>query len=1140
MTKAVRQAKFARMKWSRLALTSVLLFFAACGTGGHPVFELLQPGQTGMTFANTITTNDSVNIQTDVYVYNGAGVAVGDIDNDGLPDVFLAGNMVSSRLYLNKGHMKFDDITKSAGVTTNRWATGVTMVDVNNDGWLDIYVAVSGPRWSKPEDRANLLFLNNHDRTFTECAAKYGIAETGFTSQAAWLDYDGDGYLDLFLLDNSPEDFSRGDVTMHPGGAATTPGSFNQLYHNNGDGTFTNVSDKAGILRSAGYGLGVAIADVNNDGRPDIYVSNDITPNDVLYVNNGDGTFTDKAAKSMKHGSLSGMGVDIADFNNDGWADVVQADMMPADLNRRKRVIGFQTYSSQVETRARGFREDYSLNSLQLSNGVTKDGDVVFSEIGRMAGIARTDWSWSTLFADFDNDGAKDIFISNGYPKAVNDLDYYGAAFAARRRGNNRRALELLAKLPGYDVPNYVFRNNGDLTFTDETKAWGMDQPGYSYGAAYVDLDNDGRLDLVVNNIDAPVSVYHNVGSSDEAHHWFGVTLEGETPNPRGVGARVVITADGHKQYLYNSPYRGYMSSMDGRPHFGLGTAKRVDTLEVFWPDGRYSRRTALEADRYVSVRQSDAGEKRSPAPPSSGPTHVFEPLAPPHAPAYVQQLGHFVDYSAQALLPYMLSRQGPPLAVADVNGDGLDDVYVGGGAGVPGKLFLQKKDGAFTEQTSGEPWEADKSFDDWGALFFDANGDGLPDLYVSSGGYHLSSSSPQLQDRLYINRGNGTFQRATHALPTMLASTGVVRAADFNGDGKLDLFVGGRLTPRQYPFPTRSYILRNDGDHFTDVTEQVAPELVKPGGMITDAAWVDLDGDERPDLVTVGEWMPIRFYHNDGTRLTDATATTHLPPTSGWWFSLAVGDFDGDGRPDLVAGNLGLNYSYTTSKESKFGMYAADFAGNGQTTTIVLTQDSAGISRPLAGMAGLGQELYTLAIRYPTYATFAQATVQQLFTPAQLEHAVHYETDTFASVYLHNDGNGAFTASALPNLAQISPIRGIVPFDVDGDGHLDLIVAGNLYDAEANVARADAGNGLWLRGDGLGHFQPVSPRESGFLAMGNVAGLALVKTPHGPSVFVANTGDTLQAFAIRRQELFRTKKHEGCRENSLHPSSRC
>ena len=1114
-----RQNMLARRFLSLVLPLPVLLALIACGTGKRESggFELLDARKTGISFANTITTTDSVNIQTDVYVYNGAGVAIGDVNNDGLPDIFFAGNMVSSRLYLNKGHMQFEDVTEHARVKTTRWATGVTMVDINDDGWLDIYVSVSGPRWSKPGDRANLLFINNRDGTFTESAAKYGIAETGFTTQAAWLDYDGDGDLDLFLLDNSPEDFTRGDVTSHPGGVGTTPGSFNQLYRNNGDGTFTNVSSQAGIVRDAGYGLGVVVADVNRDGRPDIYISNDVTPNDVLYINNGNGTFSNQAARSLKRASFSGMGVDIADFNNDGWPDIVQADMMPADLNHRKRVIGFQTYSTQAESRARGFRDDYSLNSLQLSNGIAKDGSVVFSEIGRMAGISRTDWSWAALFADFDNDAEKDIFISNGYPKAVNDLDYYAAAFGARRRGNNQRALALLQQLPGYDVPNYFFRNKGDLTFEDASKEWSDEPAAYSYGAAYADLDNDGRLDLVVNNIDAPAFVYHNVGAKDEAHHYLTIALEGESPNRRGIGATLVLRAAGQQQSLYFSPYRGYMSSMEQRAHFGLGRATRVDSLEVFWPDGRHQLLTSLPVDTQVVVRQREATERKPVAPPAAGPAHLFEPLAPPLVPSYAQHLGSFIDYSVQALLPYMVSRHGPVLAVGDVDGDGLDDMFVGGGAGVAGKLFLQKKDGRFVESSQGEPWEADKKFEDWGALFFDANGDGRLDLYVSSGGYDLFPDAPLLQDRLYINKGGGRFERDARALPPMLTSKGVVRAADFNGDGRLDLFVAGRLTPRNYPLPTRSYLLRNDGDHFTDVTEQVAPELAHPGGMVTDAIWIDYDGDKRPDLVTVGEWMPIKFYHNDGQRLRDATAQTHLPPLTGWWYSLAAGDFDNDGRPDLVAGNLGLNLAYTTAKDARLGVYAADFANN-QTMTVVLTQDSAGTSMPLGGLASLGRDIYTLAIRYPTYARFAQASMSQLFTPAELQKAVHYDVDTFASVYLHNDGGGVLTAKALPTAAQISPIRGIVVRDVDGDGNLDLVVAGNQYDIEANTAKADAGNGLWLRGDGRGNFVPVSPVASGFLAPKNVSGIALVHTAAGDAIVVANTGDTLQAFKVGHQ----------------------
>jgi hypothetical protein len=1089
------------------------------------LFKLLSARETGIDFANTITTSDSLNVQTDVYVYNGAGVAVGDIDNDGLPDIFFSGNMVSSRLYRNKGGMHFEDITQRAGVKTTRWATGATMVDINNDGYLDIYVSVSGPEWSKGADRANLLFVNNKDGTFTEEAAQYGIADTSFTTHAVFLDYNRDGCLDLFLLNNSPKDFSRG-VMSHPAAVrGQTPGSYNELYRgecrDGKPGKFTNVSAQAGLLRDAGYGLGVVVADLNGDGWPDIYVSNDGMPNDVVYINNGDGTFTNKAAKYLKHASQAGMGVDIEDFNNDGRPDILQVDMMPRDLERRKRTTGNITYGSLQDSRIRGFRDDYSENTLQLNNGVTGEGDPVFSDIARLAGVAHTDWSWSPLFADFDNDGYKDIFIGNGYPKAVNDLDYMNALFAARQRGDKARARGLLKGLPSYEESNYVFRNNGDLTFTDETKQWGMNQPSFSYGAAYADLNNDGRLDLVVNNINAPAFIYENVTPRDDAHHYLEIKLLGASPREltAGIGAQLAIHAGGKKQYLYYSPYRGFMSTMDDRAHFGLGSATRVDTLEVLWRDGRYQLLTNLAVDRLLIVKQSDATElKHAPtlAPTSLSAGRWFEAMDIPGL-KYAQPAVSQVDYNVQALLPYMLSSHGPPVAVADVNGDGLDDIFIGGGAGVPGRLFLQRKDGSFVESSAGQPWEADKACDDWAAIFFDANGDGRPDLYVSSGGYHLAPESPLLQDRLYINQGGGKFVRDPGALPQMLTSKGVVRVGDYNGDGKPDLFVGGRLTPRKYPYPTRSYILRNDGGKFTDVTEEVAPELAHPGGMITDALWIDFDGDGRVDLVTAGEWMPIEFYRNDGKRLNEVTKSTGLPPLRGWWYSLAAGDFDHDGRPDLVAGNLGLNYTYTTSKDSTFGVYAGNFAGN-QNTEVILTDDLKGTEYPWAGMAQLGPEIYQLSMRFPTYGSFAGLPLQQAFSSAQLQQALHYQADTFASMYLHNEGDGKFSAHALPNLAQIAPIRGILAKDVDGDGNLDLIVAGNLYDAEPNTARADAGNGLWLRGDGKGHFTPVSPQQSGFLAPLNVSGLAMISTPSGTAVLVANTGDSLQVVRLGKQ----------------------
>jgi len=1119
--------RLARLRRSGLrAFLVAFVSLAGCNLDGRdrPVFKLLSPGETGVSFANTITTNDSLNVQNDPYVYNGAGVGVGDIDNDGLSDIFLAGNMVSSRLYLNKGAMRFDDITERAGVTTRRWATGVTMVDINNDGYLDIYVSVSGPRWSKGVERANLLFVNNRNRTFTEAAAQYGIADTAFTTHAVFLDYDKDGCLDLFLLNNSPQDFSRG-VTGGPlGVGGSTPGSYNELYRNDcigaRSGKFTNVSRQSGILRDPGFGLGVAVADLNRDGWPDIYVSNDVAPNDVVYVNNRDGTFSNKAAQWLKHTSFAGMGVDIADFNDDGWPDILQVDMLPATLSARKTMSGNTTLGSLMDARNRGFRDDYNANALQLSNGVGKNGDVIFSDVAHLAGVAATDWSWSALLADFDNDGHKDIFISNGYPKAVIDLDYKAAVSTMLQRRNTEQARKLLADLPGYKVSNHVFRNDGDLTFGDKTRQWGMDQPSYSYGASYADLNNDGKLDLVVNNIDARAFIYANVLVDDDADHYLDVRLIGESPREltAGLGAELTLTAGGKKQHVYYTPYRGYMSSMEPRAHFGLGNAQRVDTLEIRWPDGRYQLITQLDADRTLIVKQSDAQRNATDGPASRTTVRDqwFQPVDA-RGLNYRQVGSRQVDYTVQPLLPYLISSHGPPQAVADVNGDSLDDVFIGGGAGISGQLFIQQRNGSFVASSQGQPWEADKAYEDWGASFFDANGDGQPDLYVASGGYQLAPSSALLQGRLYINQGGGRFTRDPAALPAMLTSTQAVRAADFNGDGRQDLFVGGRLTPRKYPYPARSYILRNDGQRFTDVTEEIAPELVRPGGMITDAAWLDFDGDGRLDLVTVGEWMSIQFYRNDGKRLSNVTKSTQLPTMRGWWYSLAVGDFDGDGRADLIAGNLGLNYQYQTSRESKFGVYANNFTGN-QTTDVVLTQEIDGKQYPLAGMAPLGQEIYPTAVKFPTYGSFARASIAELFGANQLQQALHYETDTFASVYLHNDGGGKFTASALPNLAQISPIKAIVPHDVDGDGHLDLIVAGNLYDAEPNTPRADGGNGLWLKGDGRGHFTPVSPRESGFLAPLNVAGLSLINTPAGKAVLVANTGDSLQAFAIRKR----------------------
>jgi hypothetical protein len=1114
---------------SRLVVLALVLpWFAGCRPGRRPeqVFQLLSPDRTGVTFANTVTTNDTENVLTDFFVYNGAGVGIGDINNDGLPDIFLAGNQVSSRLYLNRGNMRFEDITERAGVKTDRWCSGVTMVDINNDGYLDIYVSVSGPPWTTAKERANLLFLNNGNGTFSEAAERYGIADTGFTTHAAFLDYDGDGYLDLFLLGNSPHDFATGAAELHPAGMhLASMGGYSQLYHNNGDGTFSNASQQAGILHEVGYGLGIAVADVNRDGWPDLYISNDDTPNDILYVNHRDGTFTNEGTVWLKRTSFAGMGVDVADFNNDGWPDVVQSDMVPEPLGDRKRTSGAVNYDTQHEYRSKGFRDDFQVNSLQLSNGVTPDGGVIFSEIAQLAGVAYTGWSWSNLFVDVDNDGYKDIFVATGYPKAVNDYDYQTEMFQVRRRlrdsvAAHRREQEILGALQGWKGPSYLFRNEGDLRFSDRSKSWGVDQAAFSNGAAYGDLDNDGRIDLVVNNIDSPAFIYHGVRPSGDSSHYLEVSLEGDGRNRRGIGATLVLTAGGHKQYLYQSPYRGYVSTMDDRAHFGLGQAARADSLEVVWPDGRDQVLTGLAVDRALTVKESDAPQPvpgvRCPASVCSG-HRVFQPVAGRRALQFRQQPGVLIDFTVQPLLPYLISHQGPPLAVADVNGDGREDVFIGGPAGVPGRLFLQQRDGRFVESAQGQPWAADKDYDDWGALFFDANGDGRPDLYVASGGYLVSPVSARLQDRLYLNQGGGRFGKAPQALPEMLTSTAAVAAGDFNGDGRPDLFVGGRLVPGRYPYPARSYVMRNDGGRFTDVTDQVAPGLVHPGGMITAALWVDFDGDGKLDLVTAGEWMPLGFYRNDGKTLRDVTSQLGLGATRGWWYSLAAGDFNHDGRADIVAGNLGQNFMYTTSPQSRFGVYAGDFTGD-RATDIVLTQEIGGKEYPFFGLARLGPSIYPLTLLFHSFAAFAAASIPQMLGAEQLQQAVHYQTDTFASLYLQNHGDGTFAASPLPTLAQIAPIRGIIAYDVDGDGNLDLIVAGNLHDTEPNTPPADAGNGLWLKGDGQGHFTAIPPVESGFLAPGNVTGLALMQTPVGKVLLVANYGDSLQTYGITRR----------------------
>jgi len=1108
-----------RIKHFSQLILLVLIFLSCTEDGESPLFTKLSSKQSGIHFNNSIENNTKFNTLNYPLFYNGAGVGMGDINNDGLPDLFFGGNKVSSRLYLNKGNMKFEDITQLAGVSMNKWITGVSMVDINNDGFLDIYLSVVSTEFDPPDSRRNLLFINNGDTTFTESAKVYGLDDSSFTTHATFLDYNKDGYLDVFLLNHSPGAFYY-DMANQESKIKDQSPSYDRLYRNNGDGTFTNVSKEAGILETLGYGLGVVVADFNRDNWPDIYVSNDLLPDDVLYMNNKNGTFTNKASEYLKHTSSTGMGVDAADFDDDGWTDLIQVDMMPKNYKERKVKSGIIDYEYFSSMREKGYDHTYSQNSFQWHQGIDQRGNLVFSEIGRLTGVAYTEWSWAALFGDYDNDGLKDIIVTNGYPKDVNNYDYLMEVNDLRGLRTNQEIkqymYQVMKQLKPIERPNYFFRNEGGLKFSDISEQWGFREPSFSYGVAHGDLDNDGDMDVVINNINAPASIYRNTTSETPGNHYLLVRLEGDSLNRQGIGAKLRVVSGEQKQYAYHTIWRGYESTMEERLHFGLGKAEQVDSLEIIWPDGRSQILTNVKADQMLTLDYKNAEAKDLIRKTESlVKNRIFQkPSSQHHLNHKHQVLANKIDYEIQPLLPYQISRQGPPLATGDVTGNGLDDVFIGGSAGYSGTLFLQQKDGVFVESKN-QPWQSDSLYTDWGAHFFDANGNGLLDLYIASGGYQISPASELLQDRLYINMGKGQFIRDRHALPNMLTSTSAVVSGDFTGNNKIDLFVGGRLKPQKYPYPARSWLLQNNGGTFDDVTEKVAPQLTNSGGMITDAVWMDFNDDDRLDLVTVGEWMPIQFFENRGDHLYEVSQSMSLPPNRGWWYSLEKGDFNGDGSPDLIAGNLGLNFTYTTSEEKQFGVFASDF-NRDRTSDIVLSIKEEDSYYPFFGKAKFDREMQFAKKQFPTFQSFAEASLSEIFGTKNMERALHYTVDTFASVYLQRNAKEGFVLNELPEEAQLSAIMGLVIEDIDKDGHTDVILAGNMYHTEPETPRNDAGNGLWMRGDGKGGFEPLSPFKSGLYASGNVKDVSLINTPKGKAIIFANNSDSLQIFQIK------------------------
>ena len=1090
---------------------------------GH-LFTMLPSSYTGVRFENRVTDTRDLNVFTYRNFYNGGGVALGDLNGDGLPEILLTSNEGENRLYLNGGNYRFRDVTEEAGLARKqgKWATGVTIADVNGDGLLDIYICYAGK--VDADHRANELYINkgrdrNGTPTFTEMAAAYGIADQGYSTQAVFFDYDHDGWLDLLVINNSPRPVSSLGIrnTRHvrdkDGGA--------RLYHNVG-GHFVDVSENAGIFGSEiGFGLGVVVSDVNRDGWPDIYVSNDFFENDYLYINNRDGTFSEVLERQMPYSSYFSMGLDIADINNDGWPDIYTTDMMPEDEYRLRTTSSFESWDVYQTKLKSGYHYQFMRNMLQLNNG-----NGTFSDIGQMAGVARTDWSWSALIADYDLDGQKDIYVTNGLARDVTSQDYVAflanaQTMASATRGKRVDFLGLVNAMSSTKLPNYAFRNKGDSTFANASADWGLNTPSTSSGAAYGDLNGDGALDLVVNNVNQEAFVYRNNARALLKNRYLEVKLEGDGRNRFGIGAKVTLRSGKETFFQELEPTRGFQSSVDYVLNFGLGQHDIVDSLKVEWPDGRVSIKEHVAANQRLVVRQSESASAK-PADPSHF-TTLFTDVTDTASLNFVHRENAFVDFDRERLTPKMLSTEGPYMAVADVNGDGLPDAFIGGAKDEPGELLIQRPDGKFLS-TNKALFERDSGSEDLGAVFFDANGDRYPDLYVVSGGSEFSEMAPALQDRLYLNDGGGNFRKASGNLPAEYISGSRVAAADFDGDGDTDLFIGGRVVPGRYGIDPPSMLLRNDGrGHFTNVIGQAAPELERIG-MVTDALWADVDGDGRLDLVVVGEWMPITIFRNKGNGKLERMNTRGLEKSNGWWNRIVAGDFTGDGRIDFVVGNLGLNTRLHATENEPVTMYVKDFSGNGFQEQI-LCYYSNGRLYPLVLRDDLIRSLPYLKARYLNYKDYARQSVTDIFSPKELADAVVKKANTFATSLARNNGDGSFTLIPLPREAQLAPVYGMLAADFDHDGKLDLLLAGNFDGVKPEIGRMSASYGLFLHGEGKGRFTPVPTSKSGFFVPGQARDIQRIRTRQGERYVVTRNNDRPLMFRLSSRAALATPR---------------
>ncbi|MCW3120276.1 MAG: hypothetical protein JWM28_4358 [Chitinophagaceae bacterium] len=1085
----------------------IVSVFLGCSGKTDKMFKSLDTARTGIGFSNKLNYNDSLTVLDFEYMFNGAGVALLDVNKDGLTDVFFTGNMVSAKLYLNKGNMKFEDITEQAGLQTHGWCYGASVVDINQDGYPDIYLCKAGNRNTPPDSMRNLFFINNGNNTFVESAKKMGLDDDGYDIQAAFFDYDHDGDPDMYLLRNSFVNYNRNTARAKQidGGANST----DRLFRNNGDGSFTNVSKEAGITIE-GFGLGVNICDINNDSWPDVYVSNDFLTNDLVWINNQNGTFTNMADKMLRHTTYNAMGNDVADFNNDGKEDIVEVDMLPPDNKRWKLTMMGNVYEQFQQDIGFGYQPQYVRNSLQLNNG-----DGTFSEIGQLSGIAATEWSWAPLFADFDNDGLKDLFVANGYRQDVTNLDFiiYGkrALFMGTPEANRKDRIDMLQQFHGIKVPNYLFKNKGDLTFKNMAADWGLDDASYSNGAAYGDLDNDGDLDLVINNIDQPASVYENqLNQINPDAKWLRINFKGPEDNRDGLGTKVYIWQGTHMQYLYFSPYRGYLSTVEPYLHFGVQN-KTVDSLKVVWPDGKEQHISKPAVNNLLTLAYRDAHLPDS-IKVTANTSLLFTVCNKELQVQYKHKEDEFVDFKLQPLLPHFLSHEGPGISVGDVNGDGLEDFFVGGAAGSKGNLFIQQTKGHFAQH----PFADSNLADNMGSLLFDADHDGDNDLYVVNGGVCAKKNGDTVyRHALHLNDGKGNFSLAKNALPVINTSGSSVIGADYDHDGDLDLFVGGRVSPGDYPLAPESFLLRNDSKNgdcsFTNVTNQsgISPATL---GMVTSALWTDFDNDGWQDLVVVGEFMPVRFFKNVKGIFKEVTSQTGLQNTSGWWNSIVAGDFDNDGDIDYVAGNLGLNGPYKATGKEPVCIYAKDYDKNGRLDPI-MCHYSNGIEYIVHARDDINKQITPMRGRFKDYISYARATFRESFASGEVSDAYVVKAETFASAYIENLGDGKFALHNLPLQAQFAPIYGMACKDVNGDGNLDVVCVGNSYATEVQTGRYDAQGSVLLIGNGKGNFM-ADKRQ--FNVIGDNKSLSQLINANGSSLFlVGSNADSLHVYHL-------------------------